>query len=260
MKGKYFYLVHVQYLGFRFHGWAKQPGLKTVHHMIDRTIRYVLGKETIFKTLGCSRTDAMVSANHSIFELFLQEPLMVERFFTELNANLPADIRATRIEETDSTFNIIQAAKIKEYHYLFTFGEKPHPFSAAVMTYFPWQLDIELMKRGAALFEGTHDLRKYCTRPGDKTLLQRTVDRSSIVENDRYTANFFPENSFIYYVNGRGFMRHQIRLMMAQLVNLGRGIITFDQLRTSIYEPDDIPLETIAPASGLILHRISFDQ
>jgi hypothetical protein len=25
---QYFYLIHIQYLGFRFHGWAKQPNVK----------------------------------------------------------------------------------------------------------------------------------------------------------------------------------------------------------------------------------------
>lgn len=259
MKGKYFYLIHVQYLGFRFHGWAKQPGLKTVHHMIDRTIRYVLGKEMPFKTLGCSRTDAMVSANHLIFELFVQEPIDMDSFFIEMNRNLPTDIRALKMEETDSSFNVIQAAKRKEYQYLFTFGPKPHPFCASVMTYFPWDLDTELMKSGAKLFEGTRNLRKYCTKPNEKTVFIRTIEKSRIEENDVYTASFFPERSFIYYVSGKGFMRHQIRMMMGQLVRLGKGEITMDELKESIYSPDDRPLETIAPASGLILHRITFD-
>ena len=67
---RFYYLVKIQYLGYRFHGWQKQPQLKTLHHMIDRTLKYVLG-ETRFKTLGAGRTDAMVSANEAAFELFV---------------------------------------------------------------------------------------------------------------------------------------------------------------------------------------------
>ena len=37
-----YYLIEIQFLGYRFHGWQKQPNLKTVHLMIDRTINYVL--------------------------------------------------------------------------------------------------------------------------------------------------------------------------------------------------------------------------
>ncbi len=259
MKGKKFYLIHIQYLGFRFHGWAKQPGIKTVHHMIDRTLRYVLGKETSFKTLGSSRTDAMVSANHSVFELFVNEPLELDSFIDLVNANLPSDIRVLKIEEVDETFNVIQSPRVKEYQYLFTYGEKPHPFCASIVAYFPWDLDIELMKKGAEAFEGSHNFQKYCTRPNENTVFNRTIDTSTIVENELYSANFFPEKSFIYFVNGKGFMRHQIRLMVGQLVQLGRGNLSLDQLKETLSNPDGQPLETIAPASGLILNRIKFD-
>ena len=39
---RYYYLVKFQFLGYRFHGWQKQPNHKTIHLMIDRTIKYVL--------------------------------------------------------------------------------------------------------------------------------------------------------------------------------------------------------------------------
>ncbi|MEL6558636.1 MAG: tRNA pseudouridine(38-40) synthase TruA [Bacteroidota bacterium] len=259
MKGKYFYLIHVQYLGFRFHGWAKQPGIKTVHHMIDRTLKYVLGKETPFKTLGSSRTDAMVSANHSVFELFVNDPLELDSFMVDVNANLPADIRVLEIETIDETFNVIQSPKVKEYQYLFTYGEKPHPFCASIVACFPWKLDIERMKEGAEVFQGSHNFQKYCTKPNENTVFNRTIDSSYIAENELYSASFFPEKSFIFFISGKGFMRHQIRLMMGQLVQLGRGNISLDQLKASIQNPDEKPLETIAPASGLILNRINFD-
>ena len=89
---KYYYLIHIQYLGFRFHGWQKQEGLKTVHLMIDRTVKFIL-KHDDFKTLGTSRTDAMVSANHSAFELFMKTPLEDETsFLDDMNLYLPSDI------------------------------------------------------------------------------------------------------------------------------------------------------------------------
>ena len=50
---KFYYLVKVQFLGYRFHGWQKQPNTKTVHLMIDRTLNYILGEQS-FKTLGAS--------------------------------------------------------------------------------------------------------------------------------------------------------------------------------------------------------------
>ena len=256
---QFFYLIHIQYLGFRFHGWAKQPNLKTIHLMIDKTIAFVLG-HTDFKTLGTSRTDAMVSANHSVVELFLKEPLDQDNFLIEFNRNLPMDIRAVLIEETNAEFNVIQTPKVKKYMYLFSFGEKCHPFCAPVMSSFMENLDIELMKQGARLFEGLHDFRKYCAKSRDKVSFEREVLISKIEENELFSASFFPKNSYLYHIQAKGFLRNQIRLMMGQLIKLGKGDISLEQLHESIEAPDDIPLDYIAPASGLILNRVVFDE
>lgn len=256
---QYYYLVHIQYLGFRFHGWAKQPNVKTVHQFIDKTLPFVLGHKN-FKTLGSSRTDAMVSANHAMFELFLKEPLDKAQFFHDLNSNLPTDIRAIKIEETDKNFNVIQSPKTKEYMYLFACGEKCHPFTAPILSSFMHELDIELMKEGARLFQGKHNFRKYCTKPSGNTIFNREIVVSSIGQNTMYKANFFPAKSYAYHIHAKGFMRNQIRLMMGQLLRLGRGEIGLEDIRNSLINPDDIPLDYIAPPSGLILNKINFDE
>ena len=157
------YLIHIQYLGFRFHGWAKQPDLKTVHHMIDRTISFVFGHHE-FKTMGSSRTDAMVSANNSAFQLFLKEDIDEYGFVIELNKYLPADIKATKIQKIEGDFNIINSARVKEYTYFFAQGEKFNPLAASLVTLLPFELNLDLMKEGAAIFKGQHNFRKYCTK------------------------------------------------------------------------------------------------
>ncbi|WP_420581066.1 hypothetical protein [Reichenbachiella sp.] len=123
MKATHFYLIEVQYLGFRYHGWQRQPGVKTVQEMIERTLKYILSDKP-FKILGASRTDAMVSATQAAFELFLEESEDEQQLLADFNENLPADIRAISIEAVDQKFNVIQHAKEKEYLYLFSFGEK----------------------------------------------------------------------------------------------------------------------------------------
>ena len=255
---QYFYLIHIQYLGFRLHGWAKQPNVKTVHQMIDKTLSFVLGQRH-FKTLGSSRTDAMVSASHAIFELFLEEPLEKESFLHELNKNLPADISAIKMEETHAGFNVIQSPKTKEYIYLFAFGEKCHPFTAPLLASFMENLDIDLMKEGAKLFQGRHNFRKYCTKPSPHTNFEREIETSFIEENHLLKASFFPEKSWVYHIHAKGFLRNQIRLIMGQLLRLGRREIHLDDIHNSLLHPDDSPLEYIAPPSGLILNKINFE-
>ena len=256
---KYFYVINIQYLGYRFHGWQKQPNVKTLHLMVDRTLNFIL-EGSYFKSLSSGRTDAMVSAESAAFELFLQEPIEDEIAFLELfNLNLPQDIRALDIKEVDDKFNIIQHSKIKEYLYLFTYGEKCHPFCAPIMTTILDVLDIELMKQGAKLFEGENYLKSYCYKPTDKGIYTREILTCELVENTIYTANYFPKKSYILRVRGKGFMRNQIRLMMGTLLDLGKGKLSLEDIRFSLLPNSIVKMDYIAPASGLILNKIEFE-
>jgi tRNA pseudouridine38-40 synthase len=258
MKIKYYYLIQIQYLGFRYHGWLKQPGLKTIESMVDKTLGFILGPVE-YKILGTSRTDSKVSANHSAFELFTNTPLDTDPFLRQLNLNLPNDIRALKISAVDKSFNIINTPRTKEYLYLFSFGEKLHPFSAPLISSFQDHLDIELMKQGAKLFSGVHDFRRYCTKPKPETQFQREIFVSQIEENRAFSASFFPEQSYAYRIESKGFMRNQVRLIMGQLLSLGRGEISLEDIEDSLTGKDNNPLRHIAPSSGLVLNKIEFD-
>lgn len=228
--------------------------------MIDRTLKYILG-DTRFKTLGAGRTDAMVSANEAALELFIyNEPITDFNEFLELfNYNLPQDIRALSIKKVDKDFNIIQDSKIKEYHYVFSQGQKNHPFCAPILTTILEPLNVDLMKEGAKLFEGTHNFKTYCYKATNKGEYTRTIEYSEIVDNTIYTANFFPKESYVLKVRGKGFMRNQIRLMVGCLIKLGRGEVTLDYIKDTLKQDSTEIMDYIAPASGLILHSINFE-
>lgn len=256
-RKRFYYLIELQYLGFRYHGWQEQPDVLTVERMVKRTLKFIL-RERWFKVIAAGRTDAKVSVNQTCIELFVEEtPLDEASFFALFNENLPQDIRALSIEETNAEFNIIQHPKIKEYLYLFTYGEKPHPFCAAFMTYVPNDLDIKLMQKGAKLFEGKHDFRSYCFRPTEHTVTQGEIKRCELSKNTLYTANFFPKESYLLRVRGKGFKRHQLRLMMGVLLDLGAGKIGLPFVEKSLQPDNGIVLEHIAKASGLILNKVS---
>jgi tRNA pseudouridine38-40 synthase len=60
-------------------------------------------------------------------------------------------------------------------------------------------------------------------------------------------------------VEGKGFLRYQIRLMMAALFELGKGACSLSDIENSLKEDNDRHyLRNIAPASGLQLYDIDF--
>ena len=262
---KYRYLIHLQFLGFRYHGWLRQPGVKTVEGMVEKTLDHVLGSvfeipQVRFRILGSGRTDAKVSAHHYTLMLCINTALDLPLFHRALDQNLPADIRAVAVETAPEGLNVLQSPRLKEYLYLFAFGEKSHPFSAPFMATFTGNLDLELMKEGAVLFEGEHDFVQYCTRPGSQTQTRRRVSECVIVPNHFFTASFFPESSWALKIQAKGFLRYQIRLIMGQLVRLGRHEIEPADIECSLTGKDHSPLRDIVPGSGLILNRVLFDQ
>ncbi len=260
-RKRYYYFIRIQYLGYRLHGWQRQPDVKTVEGLLYKTLRWVM-PEAKYKILGTSRTDAMVSAGSTAFELFLDhEPLEdMEEFLQLFNKNLPQDLRALDIEEVDAKFNIIQHSKIKEYAYLFSYGEKYHPFCAPFMANFQEELEIEKMKKAAKLFEGTHNFSNYCVRVSEKSTFEREILKSEIEENSLYTANFFPQKSYVFHIHGAGFLRHQVRLMMGAMVLVGRGELSLEDIGRSLRPGNpELQMDYIAPASGLILNKTIFD-
>lgn len=255
LRKKFYYLIRIQFCGFRYHGWQKQSDVKTVQYMLDRTIRFILDHDD-FKTLGAGRTDAMVSAHDYVCELFVYEKLDCQTLLEKLNISLPADIKALAVNETDNTFNIIKDIQSKEYHYYFSCGVKPHPFSAPFLSHYQGKLDITKMSQAAKLFIGEHNFKRYCHRAKNDLDYTRTIISCEIIKNHFFQGDFFPKNSYVLKVTGKGFVRHQVRLIMGTLIRVGREQICEDDIIDSFIDTEGESLGFIAPASGLHLYKI----
>ena len=255
MKYANFYLIRIEFLGFRYHGWQKQPGMKTVHLMVDKTVEFVL-KHNHFKTLGCGRTDAKVSADDFVFELFCNQ-VLPENFIELLNRSFPGDIRAKSMEEVDGQFNILQQSKIKEYHYYFSFGQKMHPYAASLITNIPSALELSKMQKAARMLVGNHDFKNFTSKPSDDTLLEREILLAEIIPTDRFKGLYYPDDVFVFRIKSRGFLRYQVRMLMGTLIALGKGEVDGEKFQQLLLGKGD-QVRWIAPGSGLVLHRVRF--
>ena len=259
-QGYNHYLVRIQFLGFRYSGWQQQPNVKTVEGMLLKTLEFLLPGRKL-KILGAGRTDAKVSALDAAFELFLKgRPILgLESFLVQLNYNLPADIKCVELENINENFNIIQHGKLKEYVYLFSFGEKNHPFCAPFMANILEELDIETMKMGASLFEGRHDFSVYTIKDHGNKKMTRSIFSCEIKRNTLLEANFFPKESYAMHISAKGFLRYQVRMIMGALIQLGKGELHIEDIKTSLIQGASVDLDYIAPGSGLLLNKLEFE-
>jgi tRNA pseudouridine38-40 synthase len=196
---------------------------------------------------------------HSAFELFTREAIDMQMLLEGMHFYLPTDIRVLSIKEVDASFNIIQHPKEKEYNYIFSFGEKNHPFAAPFMFFILEELDIKLMKQGAKLFEGTHNFRAYAAQSNGKNIFEREILSCEISKNEGLNAEFFPPESYRFHVKAKGFLRHQVRLMMGALFELGKGSLSLQDIRESLKGDSPEPVAHMAPATGLILNKVHFN-
>lgn len=254
-----FILIRIEFLGFRYHGWQKQDKNKTVQGMVDKTLTFIFGHEK-FRTLGCGRTDAKVSADDFCLELFTNElGINTDDLLFKLNENLPPDIRANSVERTDAKFNIIQNSKVKEYHYSFSFGEKSHPFNTPFIMCMNEDLDIESMIAAAGEFVGVHNFRRYTAKANNKTSFDREILLSMIEKNTKYKGDYVPDTAYVFKVRSKGFMRYQVRLMVGALLKIGKGEWTLEDLKLSLTGEGGEQVDNIAPSSGLCLHKLEFE-
>ncbi|WP_158858743.1 tRNA pseudouridine(38-40) synthase TruA [Lunatibacter salilacus] len=251
------YLFTIQYLGLRYHGWQRQKGVKTIQGTLERNFRHVLGHED-FNILGASRTDSGVSCLNGAFELFLKENLELSTFIQAANENLPADIRLLDARPVSVNFNIIQDVVAKRYGYYFALGEKPHPFLSGALAYAGRDLDLELMKSGAALFEGIHDFRRFCTQGKQTDDFIRMISNAEISSLDT-ELDFWPKkNVYVFRINGQGFLMHQVRRMAAALFMLGKAEISLPDIESALISTELHPFCPSAPAQGLVLEGVTF--
>lgn len=252
-------LIRMEFLGFRYHGWQEQPGQQTLEGMLRKTLKFILPGHRS-KILGAGRTDAKVSATDFALQCIISPypDLDTQALRKLLNENLPPDMRVVAIEAVPEGFNVISDVTAKQYSYFFCFGEKPHPFAAPFFGYFRGDLDMSAMKAAARQFEGTHDFSAFIAGNTEGKKRERTVEQSGIVENQAFTASFFPDDSYEYRVTGKGFGRYQVRLMMAALVAIGQGTAPPDALEHSLKHGTDWPIGAIAPGSGLQLQMTRY--
>ncbi len=246
------FLIQLRYLGFRYHGVQKQPGLQSVQGRVEETLKKSL-KEMPLQTRFSSRTDALVSSLESYCLLMCEKEAALEMIEHAL-AKLPPDIEVLSVKKVADDYILLKHSGEKEYHYYFCFNQKNfHPFSSAFMTHIREELDIELMKKGAALFSGEHDFKNYAHKLKDSVDSRRKIVSSTLERNEVLVASFFPVPSYVFKVRGAGFMRGQVRAMMGALFRLGKGELTLPELKRSLEQEDATFVKWLAPSSGLIL-------
>ena len=252
------YRITVQYKGTHYSGFQVQATDKTIQGEINKALK-ILSKSDDIKSVGSGRTDAGVHALAQVMRVEIPVDIPVGSLARALNSNLPEDIRVLDAVVVGSDFHPIYSAKSKEYNYVFTMEEVISPFARELMTHFPFQLDIELMKKGCQVFCGEHDFINYqCVGTEIESTVRKIISCELVrFESEGHWGNLASEY-YVLKVVGNGFLKQMVRLLMGALISLGKGKITLADLEESLKTPLKNRLGPTAPPQGLYLKEVHY--
>ena len=252
------YKLSLQYKGTHYSGFQIQPNDKTIQGELNNALK-ILSKSDEIKSIGSGRTDAGVHAFAQIVRIEIPVDIPEESLVRAINSHLPFDIRVTSASRTTLDFHPIFSAQSKEYNYVFSNQQNISPFAHDFVTLFPFELDIEMMRKGCALFCGKHDFINYqCTGTDVETTVRQIFSCEIVHHHSSGHWSEMLSDYYVFRVVGDGFLKQMVRLMMGALWALGRGKITLDDLEKSLKISQGSRLGATAPPQGLYLKEVHY--
>jgi tRNA pseudouridine38-40 synthase len=250
----------LEYDGTNYHGWQSQKSGGTTQDVIRETIRSVTGEEV--KLSAASRTDAGVHALGQVAVFGADSRLGPDVIMRALNAKLPADIRIIDAAETDRDFHPRYDATRKSYLYILSEDRRHSAFLHRYIWYVHSTLDIGLMAEAALLILGEHDFSSFrgagC---GAKHPVRKvyTADIARLVALSFMTTTL--RGNFIKFrIEGNAFLRHMVRNIVGTLVEVGKGNMSVETFARVLRSRDRTIAGPTAPAKGLFLERIVYEE
>ena len=217
--------LDLAYDGTAFHGWAAQPGLRTVQGLLEAALAQVLRLEAV--TVTCAgRTDAGVHARGQVAHLDVEPGVLsaaagrssappAQALLRRVNGVLPADLRVRRAGEAPAGFDARFSASWRRYAYRIADApELVDPLVRHTVLAWPRRLDLEAMNRASRALVGEHDFAAFC-RPRAGATTVRSLLELGWGRDDSGVA--------VATVRADAFCHHMVRALVGALVAVGEG-------------------------------------
>src|SRR5262247_4321556 len=234
------YRIILAYEGADYSGWQTQAGQLTIQAVLNGALEKLEGAPVTTHAAG--RTDAGVHAEGQVVSFRLSREWEGGDFRRALNGNLPSDIRVIDAAPVDEEFHARFDAKGKTYRYQIYLAGVMSPFLIRYAWHYPYALDVErLAEEGMALL-GARDFRAFTVAECEAKTFTRTITEVSVEREGDLLKLFF---------TGDGFLRYQVRTMVAALVESNRGRLKAGSVSELIESKDRSLAGAHAPARGL---------
>ncbi len=235
------------YDGTHYLGWQKTHAGPSIEGVLETILSQILQEEIVLQ--AASRTDAGVHAEGQVVNFRIRQCVDLKKLHYSLNRLLPKDISTLHLEEAPAHFHPTLDALGKEYHYYLCNSSKQLPFHRHFSWHFPYPLDLNKLRQGAALLLGTHDFAAFCNKTEKKETV-RTLTALEIVE--------LPYRRLKISIQGDRFLYRMVRNLVGTLAHIGCNKLPLDSIPLLLQQKKRADAGITAPAHGLTLHKINF--
>ncbi len=242
--------ITLAYDGTDFHGWQIQPGLPTIQGEIEKILAGIEGNPV--HVAGSGRTDAGVHALAQVAAFTLHNPIPADNLRRAMNRLLPRAIRVTGVQETHADFHPRYHAHAKTYEYRIWREEICPPMRRLYLYHYPYPLDEQRMSALAPLFEGLHDFTAFAASDEKDALGLSKVRRI-------FSSSLWREGGeLVYRVQGSGFLKHMVRILVGSLIEAGKGNLDRDALLARLQPGFPGKAAPSVPPCGLCLISVEY--
>lgn len=246
----------VAYDGRRFHGFARNAGVRTVAGTLADALERVLGHAVELTCAG--RTDTGVHAWGQVvsFDALASvfDPAVVTK---SVNGLCGPEIAVRAVGVARPGFDARHAAVARRYRYTVFNRFEPNPFVAATAWHVRDPLDLRTMTLACDPLIGEHDFSAFCRKPkgpfpGEPPSLVRRVRDARWLD--------LGDGLLRFDIEANAFCHQMVRSIVGTLVDIGRGRLRAGELTGIMRSGDRSRAGNLAPPHGLCLWEVVYPE
>lgn len=244
-------LLKVEYFGLNLVGWQRQPQGPSAQGELEKALTQLAGRH--IGVVAPSRTDSGVHAKAQVCSFDWPHPTPLGRLFVGINSQLPRNVAVRDLVHIPSDFKV-KENRSKAYSYKIFEGRYPGVFERDTHWWLRRALDLPAMQDAAELLMGTHDFNAFRAKGCQAPNPVKTLTRFEITRRPLRDAR-----EIRFDIEGDGFLRHMVRIMVGSLVEIGQGRRGPESLEEGLRTGKRIQLGQTAPPYGLTLEDIVYE-
>jgi tRNA pseudouridine38-40 synthase len=245
--------LDLEYDGTRFHGFAPQPGVRTVAGELGAVLSRLLGGPVPLSAGG--RTDAGVHARGQVVSFVTDSSRTVREMKKALDALLADDVLIRSAAEAPEDFDARRSARSRRYSYTIWNAMECNLWERHYMLHVPDPLNVDAMHEACQAVVGRHDFAAFRTHKSQDDGEKGTVRRVHTADWCREAEQ--PE-VVRFDIEADAFLRHMVRVIVGSALQVGLGKQPVDSIAAMLASAERAAAGPTAPSHGLALERVTY--